>query len=104
MIIIKGVNVYPLQIERVLMGIPEVGQNYLIVLEREGFLDQMRIKVEVKDEFFVEDMRVLKGLQQSIARKLRDEILITPHVDLVEHNSLPRSEGKAKRVDDRREL
>jgi phenylacetate-CoA ligase len=48
-------------------------------------------------------MRVLKGLQQSIARKLRDEILITPRVDLVEHNSLPRSEGKAKRVDDRRE-
>jgi phenylacetate-CoA ligase len=103
MIIIKGVNVYPMQIERVLMGIPEVGQNYLIVLEREGFLDQMRIMVEVKDEFFVEDMRVLKGLQQSIARKLRDEILITPRVDLVEHNSLPRSEGKAKRVDDRRE-
>jgi phenylacetate-CoA ligase len=103
MIILKGVNIYPMQIERVLMDIPEVGQNYLIVLEREGFLDQMRIKVEVKDEFFVEDMRVLKGLQQSIARKLRDEILITPRVDLVEHNSLPRSEGKAKRVDDRRE-
>jgi len=103
MIILKGVNIYPMQIERVLMDIPEVGQNYLIVLEREGFLDQMRIKVEVKEEFFVEDMRVLKGLQQSIARKLRDEILITPRVDLVEHNSLPRSQGKAKRVDDRRE-
>ncbi|WP_462324277.1 phenylacetate--CoA ligase family protein [Desulfoplanes sp.] len=103
MIILKGVNIYPMQIERVLMGIPEVGQNYLIVLEREGFLDQMRIKVEVKDDFFVEDMRVLKGLQQSIARKLRDEILITPRVDLVEHNTLPCSQGKAKRVDDRRD-
>lgn len=103
MIILKGVNIYPMQIERVLMDIPEVGQNYLIVLEREDFLDQMRIKVEVKEEFFVEDMRVLKALQQTIARKLRDEILITPRVDLVESNSLPRNQGKAKRVDDRRE-
>ena len=103
MIILKGVNIYPMQIERVLMDIPEVGQNYLIVLEREGFLDQMRIKVEVKEEFFVEDMRVLKGLQQKIARLLKDEILVTPRVDLVEHNSLPTSEGKAKRVEDLRE-
>ena len=102
MIILKGVNIYPMQIERVLMSIPEVGQNYLIILERDGFLDQMRIKVEVKEEFFVEDMRVLKNMQQSIARRLRDEILITPRVELVERNSLPRCEGKAKRVEDRR--
>ncbi|MFP4315960.1 MAG: phenylacetate--CoA ligase family protein [Desulfovibrionales bacterium] len=102
MIILKGVNIYPMQIERVLMAVPEVGQNYLIVLEREGHLDQMRIKVEIKEEFFVEDMRVLKGLQQKIARFLRDEILITPRVELVEHNSLPKSEGKAQRVLDER--
>jgi phenylacetate-CoA ligase len=103
MIILKGVNIYPMQIERVLMSIPEVGQNYLIVLEREGYLDQMRIKVEIKEEFFVEDMRVLKNMQQSIARRLRDEILITPRVELVESNSLPRTQGKAKRVEDRRQ-
>ncbi|BDV01203.1 phenylacetate-coenzyme A ligase [Thermodesulfomicrobium sp. WS] len=102
MIILKGVNIYPMQVESVLMDIPEVGQNYLIVLEREGFLDQMRVKVEVKDEFFVEDMRALKALQQRIAAKLRDEILITPRVDLVESNSLPKSEGKAVRVQDLR--
>lgn len=102
MIILKGVNIYPMQVESVLMNIPQVGQNYLIVLEREGFLDQMRVKVEIKDEFFVEDMRVLKALQQSIAAKLRDEILITPRVDLVESNSLPKSEGKAVRVQDLR--
>lgn len=102
MIIIKGVNIYPMQVEKVLMGIPEVGQNYLIVLERDGFLDQMRVKVEVKDEFFVEDMRELKQLQSRIASRLKDEILISARVDLVENNSLPKSEGKAQRVQDLR--
>jgi phenylacetate-CoA ligase len=102
MFILKGVNIYPMQVEQILMSIPEVGQNYLIVLEREGYIDQMRVKVEVKDEFFEEDMRALKGLAQKIARRLREEILITPQVDLVEHKSLPRSQGKAERVQDRR--
>jgi len=102
MIILKGVNIYPMQVEKVLMSIPEVGQNYLILLEREGYIDQMRIKVEIKDEFFVEDMRVLKGLQEKIARKLKEEILITPKVELVEHKSIPRGEGKAVRVIDNR--
>jgi phenylacetate-CoA ligase len=102
MIILKGVNIYPMQVEKVLMSIPEVGQNYLIVLEKEGYIDQMRVKVEIKDEFFVEDMRELKKLQQKIARKLREEILITPKVELVEHKSIPRSEGKAVRVIDKR--
>ena len=103
MIILKGVNIYPMQVEQVLMSIPEVGQNYLIVLEREGYLDQMRVKVEVKEEFFVEDMRELKALQSRISAKLRDEILITARIDLVEQNSLPKSEGKAQRVLDLRE-
>jgi len=102
MIILKGVNIYPMQIERVLMSIPEVGQNYLIVLETRDYMDEMRVKVEIKDECFVEDMRVLRGLEQKIARLLRDEILITPKVELVEHKSLPRNQGKAERVQDRR--
>ncbi len=102
MIIIKGVNIYPMQVERVLMALPEVGENYIIELEREGYMDQLRIKVEVKDEYFVEDMRQLKGLQQKIAKQLREEILITPRVDMVERNSLPRGQGKAERVVDRR--
>jgi phenylacetate-CoA ligase len=102
MIILKGVNIYPMQIERVLMAIPEVGQNYVIVLETRDYMDQMRVKVEIKDEYFVEDMRVLRGLEQKIARLLRDEILVTPKVELVEHKSLPRNQGKAERVMDRR--
>jgi len=103
LIIIKGVNIYPMQIEQVLMGLPEVGSNYLIELFREGPIDQIRVKVEVREDFFEEDMRALNALKQKIAHKLRDEILVTPKVDLVEHNTLPKSEGKAKRVVDLRE-
>ncbi|MFP4629090.1 MAG: phenylacetate--CoA ligase family protein [Desulfohalobiaceae bacterium] len=102
MIILKGVNIYPMQVERVLMSVPEVGQNYQIVLERFDYMDQMRIKVEIKDECFVEDMRILKGLEQKISRLLREEILVTPKVELVEHRSLPTSQGKAQRVLDLR--
>ena len=102
MMIVKGVNIFPMQIEHVLMAMPEVGQNYLIILEHEGFLDSMKVKVEIRDEYLVEDMRMLAGLQKRIASRLRDEILITPKVELVEGNALPKSEGKATRVIDRR--
>jgi len=102
MIIIKGVNIYPMQVEAILMAMPEVGQNYLIELDRVGVMDQITIKVEVKEEFFVEDMRALTGLQKRITSRLRDEILVTPKVELVEAKSLPQGEGKAKRVVDKR--
>ncbi|MDR1660527.1 MAG: phenylacetate--CoA ligase [Desulfovibrio sp.] len=103
MFIIKGVNVYPMQIEEVIMTFPEVGQNYLILLENDGVSDIMRVQVEVRDECFVEDMRILQNLQNAIARRLRAEILLTPRVELVESNSLPRTEGKAVRVRDSRD-
>lgn len=103
MLIVKGVNIYPMQVEQVLMGFPEVGQNYLIVLERDDFRDVLRVKVEIRDEFFEEDMRKLHGLRERITRRIHDEILVTPKVDLVQHNSLPKSEGKAQRVQDLRE-
>ncbi|OLN25999.1 Phenylacetate-coenzyme A ligase [Desulfovibrio sp. DV] len=102
MIIIKGVNIFPMQIERVLMAMPEVGQDYQIVLERDGYIDNIRVKVEIRDEFFVEDMRQLGALQKRIAARLRDELLVTPKVELVERNSLPKTEGKATRVLDKR--
>ncbi len=104
MLIIKGVNIYPMQIEKIIMAIPEVGENYLIELYREGFIDQIKVKVEIKEQYFVEDMRALQGLQKLIANKLRDEILVTPRVELVQHNSIEKSEGKAQRVIDTREV
>ncbi|MFN2342990.1 MAG: phenylacetate--CoA ligase family protein [Desulfonatronovibrio sp.] len=102
MIVLKGVNIFPMQVEKVLMSIPEVGQNYLIELESHGYLDQMRVKVEIRDEYFVEDMRTLQALQKKITGLLREEILITASVDLVEHDSLPKNDGKAVRVVDKR--
>jgi phenylacetate-CoA ligase len=104
MFIVKGCNIYPLQVEQALMSFPEVGENYLIVLDHEDSMDRMRVQVEIRSEYFVEDMRALKGLQNKIAARLRDEILLTPKVELVQQNSIPRAEGKAKRVDDRRSL
>jgi phenylacetate-CoA ligase len=92
-----------MQIEQVLMAMPEVGQNYQILLEREGVVDQMRVRVEIKEEFFVEDMRALGAIQKRICSRLRDEILISPRVELVETASIPKEEGKAKRVVDLRE-
>ncbi|MDR2489615.1 MAG: phenylacetate--CoA ligase [Desulfovibrio sp.] len=104
MFIVKGCNIYPMQVEHVLMGFPEVGENYLIVLERIDAMDQMRVLVEIRSEYFVEDMRALTSLQRSIAQRLHSEILVTPKVELVQQNSIPRGEGKAKRVDDRRNI
>ena len=102
MFIIKGVNIYPMQIEQVIMTFAEVGQSYLILLENDGLGDVMRVQIEIRDEHFVEDMRVLQNLQKAIASRLRDEILVTPKVELVESNSLPRTEGKAVRLQDLR--
>ncbi len=102
MMIVKGCNIFPMQIEHILMSMPEVGHNYLIILERDGFIDNLRVKVEIRDEYFVEDMRQLAALQKRIVARLRDEILVTPRVELVERNSLPKGEGKATRVIDRR--
>lgn len=103
MLILKGVNIYPMQIEQALMSLPEVGHNYLIELFREGYMDQLRVKVEIKDEYFVEDMRALQGLQKRIAARLCDEILVTPRVELVMHDSIPKAPGKAVRVVDLRD-
>lgn len=103
MFIIKGVNIYPMQVEEVLMSFPEVGQNYLIVLENDGLADVIKVQVEIREEFFVEDMRELQNMQKVIARRLRDEILVTPKVELVQSDTLPKNEGgKAVRVLDQR--
>jgi phenylacetate-CoA ligase len=102
MMIIKGVNIFPIQIERKLMGIPGVGNNFVIILERAEFTDLMTIKVEVQRETFMGDLRQLEALRRRIVEELKSDILITPRVDLVEPDSLPKSEGKAKRVMDNR--
>jgi phenylacetate-CoA ligase len=101
MFIIGGVNIFPQQIERVLMSKPQVGRNYLIVLEA---LDDLTIKAELAAGGFDGQSKRLEALQQDLAEKLRAEIWVTPKVDLVPPGSLPVNEGKAKRVIDKRSL
>ncbi len=103
MLILKGVNIFPIQIEKKLMDIPGVGTNFLIILEREGFNDLMIVKVEVSKEFFSGNLKQLEGLRRRIVEDLKSDILITPKVELVEPGTLPKSEGKAVRVIDNRE-
>ncbi len=102
MLIIKGVNIFPMQIDKVLMAMPEVGAQYLVELTRKDFSDVMLVKVEVQQNFFQEDLRYLKQLQKRITEALKSELLVTPRVELVEPNTLPASEGKAQRVIDKR--
>jgi phenylacetate-CoA ligase len=102
MMIIKGVNIFPIQIEKKLMDIPGVGTNFLIILEREGFNDNMIVKVEVQKEYFTGDLKKLEGLRRKVVEELKSDILISPKVVLVEPNSLPKTEGKAVRVVDNR--
>jgi phenylacetate-CoA ligase len=102
MMILKGVNIFPIQIEKKLMEIPGVGTNFQIILEREGFNDTMSVKVEVQKEFFAGDLKQLENLRHRIVEELKSDILITPKVSLVEPGNLPKSEGKAVRVIDNR--
>jgi phenylacetate-CoA ligase len=101
MLIVRGVNIYPQQIERVLMSVPKVGRNYLIVLDG---LDEMTVKVELSELGFDGQLEHVVDLQHQIASQLRAEILIKPKIDLVAPGTLPVSEGKAKRVIDNRKL
>ncbi|HET58726.1 MAG TPA: phenylacetate--CoA ligase [Deltaproteobacteria bacterium] len=102
MLILKGVNIFPIQIEKKLMEIPGVGNNFLIILEREGYNDLMIVRVEVLREFFSGNLKQLEQLRRKITEELRSDILITPRVELVEPNTLPKTEGKAVRVIDNR--
>jgi phenylacetate-CoA ligase len=102
MLIIKGVNIYPMQVEKVLMDIPEVGNNYLIEIDTVDYLDTLIVKIEVRPEIFHGQIRELEHIKRRITELLRTEILIHPRVVLVEPNTIPASEGKAVRVIDRR--
>ena len=101
MLILRGVNIYPQQIEGVLMSTPGIGRNYVIQLEG---LDEMTVKVELAEAGFDGQVGHLLDLQSRLAEKLRAEILVKPRVQLLPPGELPISEGKAKRVIDNRKL
>lgn len=100
MLIVRGVNIYPLQVERVLMGVEEVGSNYLIHLTTRDEMDEMVVQVELRA--FFDEMRKIEALREHIVGELRNELLFTPKVEIHQPHSLPVSEGKAVRVIDER--
>lgn len=103
MMVLKGVNIFPIQIEKILMQFPELANNYLITLTTDEDNDNMTVEVEL-EELFTDDYQRLLALSKSIQRALKDEILLTPHVKLVPKGSLPVAEGKAVRVVDKRKV
>jgi phenylacetate-CoA ligase len=101
MLIVRGVNIFPQQIERILMAEMRVGRNYLILLNG---LDEMTVKVELAEAGFDGQVEHLMKFQNQLAEKLRAEILIKPKVQFLPPGSLPISEGKAQRVIDERKM
>jgi phenylacetate-CoA ligase len=101
MMVLRGVNIFPIQIEKILMQFKELASNYLITLTTDENNDNMTVEVEL-EELFTDDYQKLIQLQKDVKRALKDEILLTPHVKLVPKGSLPTSEGKAVRVVDKR--
>ena len=104
MIVIRGINVFPSQIESVLMQIPEVGDHFQIVVDRVGPLDVMTVKVEVTESALSDRIGVLMQLEERIAKQLREVLMVNAKVELVERGTLPRSSGKSQKVIDLREV
>jgi phenylacetate-CoA ligase len=104
MLIIRGINVFPSQVEHTLMAIPEVGQHFQIVVERKGALDDMLVRVELNKESFSDKINDLMKIRQNVEHRLRNSLNVNVDVELVEPGSLPRFEGKSKKVIDKRSM
>jgi phenylacetate-CoA ligase len=102
MMIINGVNIFPLQIEQTLMRIPGIGNNWLIELHEENFMDKLHVSVELSADMFQGTLSGLEVLHARVLGALKEETGVTPVVKLLEAGSLPAAEGKAVRVIDKR--
>ena len=104
MLIVRGVNIFPSQIEYALMGIPEAGQHFQIVVDRKGALDDLLVRVELNKGAFSDKINDLMQIQQKVEHRLRNSLNVNVNVELAEPGSLPRFEGKSKRVVDKRSI
>jgi phenylacetate-CoA ligase len=104
MIIIRGVNVFPTQVESILLEIGETEPHYQLVVTRQGSLDMLEIQVEVSERMFSDKIKRLEELEKKIHSQVDSILGISAKIRLVEPKSIPRSEGKAKRVIDKREI
>ena len=103
MLIIRGINVFPSQVEHVLLSL-NMEPNYQIIVDRKNNLDTMEVQVEMSDQMFSDKVRNLEDVEHNIAAALQSTLNIAAKIRLVEPKSLPRSEGKAKRVIDKRHI
>jgi len=103
MIIVRGINVFPSQIEHVLLGIEGTQPHYQIIVDRKAsHLDELEVLVEVEQKIFSDELKVLKALEDKITREIESVLGVAAKVRLVEPKTIERSEGKAKRVVDKR--
>jgi phenylacetate-CoA ligase len=104
MLIIRGVNVFPSQIESILVRIEGVEPHYLLIVDRKDNLDTLEVQVEVNERIFSDEIKVLQTLSRQIEKEIKDMLGVTCTVKLVEPKTIQRSEGKAQRVRDNRKL
>jgi phenylacetate-CoA ligase len=102
MLVIRGINVFPSQIERILMSILEIGTHFLIVVQRIKHLDELTVRCELEQEYFTGDVEDLQRVVQKVERALRDTLNVRTKVELVERGTIERTEGKSKKVLDLR--
>jgi phenylacetate-CoA ligase len=102
MLIIRGVNVFPSQVEAVLMTMSEASPHYQLVIRREHNLDTLEVKVEIDEKNWSDSIRVLEGIRKRIEANIKSMLGITAIIKLVEPNTIQRSEGKAQRIIDLR--
>ena len=103
MLIINGVNIFPQQIEKAILTVPEIGAHYIIEITKESLLDRIHVKVEVNPNYFTGSLEAMDAIRKKVIDALKTELGVNPRVELVAPNSLPADEGKAKRVFDLRD-
>ncbi len=104
MLIIRGVNVFPLQVEKILMGVKGIEPHYQIIVNREGSLDTMEVQVEVSEKIFSDAVKSLENMSKQLREDIKNILGVSCRVKLVEPKTIMRSEGKAVRVIDNRKL
>ena len=104
MLIIRGVNVFPSQIEAILVGIEGIEPHYMLIVDRQGTLDTLTVQVEVSEHLFSDEIKVLQALSRRVEKEIKDMLGVTCTAKLVEPKTIQRSEGKATRVIDNRKL
>ncbi len=104
MLIIRGINIFPSQVESVILEMPEFEPQYMLVVDRKGNLDTLQVQVELRKDFYSDEMGAMLRLQKKLADRLKSVLSISAEVKLMEPNSIPRSQGKGKHVIDNRIL